>query len=301
MSYLKCPKCGNDHFQLISAKKDQGGEIRTGTLSCSDCSTKYEISDGILNLLIDAKKIDAERIGWEILAKKEGWDEVTDEYLLELPRPKHSVEKLQWDRHANNFFFMLDRLSPLNGKVVLDVGAGRCWSSRYLARAGAEVVALDIVKDKYAGLLVSDVLMGNDKTYFERIMADMDNLPLKSESFDVVFFSGSLHHSNDLFRTLSESVRVLKHGGVLALTNEACGGIRNDELIDNPTAEGINEHTYHYTRYLSYMRKLGLITTTLFEYDHYTSNKLMQFVTTPFKEINRYLRATVLVAIAKKG
>jgi len=295
---LECPKCKGQKFKLKVAKENK--EIRAGTITCIKCSSKYKVVSGIPNFLLDPGKIEAEKQGWDKLSRAEGWHEITDDYLLELPLPQKSVENLQWDRHANNFFFLLDRLEPLKGKHVLDMGSGRCWSSRYLTKRGAEVIALDILTDKAVGLLAAEPLMKYDKTYFERILADMDKLPFKDNSFDIVFFTGTLHHSTDLFNTLSEAYRVLKPGGLLALTNEACGGMFTNELIDSPTEHGINEHTYRYTRYMSYLKKLSFKVKVYNEYSYYKKNKLSRLLLAPIHKIKRFLKATVFVAIAKK-
>ena len=205
---------------------------------------KYTIKNGII--YTTTQKIFDDISGFEKLSKKEKWN-FSEEYLKSLPHPKKSTEGIQWERHAKNFFCIINKLD-LKDKLVLDLGSQRCWSTRHLALKGAKAVALDI-DDTIRGLRAADVFF--DEVYFDRVCADMNALPFEDSSFDIVFCTGALHHTDNLNQTVSEVSRILKPNGKFVMTNEPCGKFIAREDIKTP--EGIHEHNY---RYLTYTRTL---------------------------------------------
>ncbi len=55
------------------------------------------------------------------------------------------------------------------------------------------------------------------------VVADMEFLPFKDNTFDVVYGFGILHHLNDLQKGVSEASRVLKKGGYVGFGGENNG------------------------------------------------------------------------------
>jgi SAM-dependent methyltransferase len=55
------------------------------------------------------------------------------------------------------------------------------------------------------------------------IVADMEFLPFKDNTFDVVYGFGILHHLNDIKKGVSEAVRVLRKGGHIGFGGENNG------------------------------------------------------------------------------
>ncbi|NYZ75470.1 methyltransferase domain-containing protein [Candidatus Micrarchaeota archaeon] len=263
---LKCPVCGGGIVVSKIVEEDQR-EIRNGVLSCVSCKNTFEIRKGIADFLPSELHplLTSEQKGWVARAKKDGWYDVSDEYLLSLPYPEHSNEDMDWKNAREQFFYMVDKAVPFEwkDKLVLDVGVGKPWSSRYLANKGAQLVAIDILEDDRVGLGVADLYMQRDLIFFERALADMNGLPFQDSSFDVVLYQGALHHSIDLQKSLTEADRVLKKGGFIVLSNEAGGGVFSRESLNKPTADGVNEHNYKTVRYLYLLKKLRYDVTTL--------------------------------------
>jgi GT2 family glycosyltransferase/SAM-dependent methyltransferase len=105
---------------------------------------------------------------------------------------------------------LLDGLD-LNGMKVLDIGAGLGFDSHRLAMHGAKVTALE-----FSPLLAE---AGQQNFPHIRWIGGFSHyLPFKAESFDAVFCNAALHHMRDIPATLSESLRVLRPGGVLITT-----------------------------------------------------------------------------------
>ena len=98
------------------------------------------------------------------------------------------------------------------GERVLDVGSGKGVFCGALARAGHETVGVD---PSLAALAIA-------KTYVDRrglfVLGAGESVPFPGESFDRAVSVCVLEHTGDDARVLREVHRVLKPGGVFALT-----------------------------------------------------------------------------------
>ncbi len=159
---------------------------------------------------------------------------------------------------APDYFTFVERLELTGGEKILEIGADSCWSVAGFARRGCDCVASDINHH----LIVSDVFMREHGIYFERVVADMNQLPFRGASFDVVFCSQVLHHSTDLRQTMSEIARVLKPGGRLALFSEPMYGLlffwRRRFFGSEARKIGINERIYSLSKWLGTMKSAGM-------------------------------------------
>ena len=100
---------------------------------------------------------------------------------------------------------MVELFPEIRGRRVLDLACGTGRYTRLMAAAqAAEVVAVDI-----SPRMLRQVTAG------ARILANMTQLPLVKESFDVVISGLALGHAIELDRWMSEVSRVLKPGGTL--------------------------------------------------------------------------------------
>lgn len=135
----------------------------------------------------------------------------------------------------------LDRFLPPNSRI-LDNCAGSGAYSFYLADRGHKVTAGDIVQYNV------DVMREKQKTrsplagIYEGDALNLEHFA--DESFDAVLLMGLLYHFDDLAdwsRAITESLRVLKRGGIFVCTymnrhavivNNAVGGLENiDEIM----------------------------------------------------------------------
>jgi ubiquinone/menaquinone biosynthesis C-methylase UbiE len=131
---------------------------------------------------------------------------------------------------------------------VLDLGAGRCWTTKELVKRGAVCTAVDIVKDYGVGLDTAKVYW-EQGFKFDTVQAGMNNLPFSDASLEVVNIYASLHHSENIPKSLDEAKRVLKKGGMLVLSGEPAGRIYYPLLYLLPNKfrqkYGLNEQTPH--------------------------------------------------------
>jgi arsenite methyltransferase len=118
-------------------------------------------------------------------------------------------EDVIWGMWREMFGFGPDLLQSLmTGKTVLDAGCGsgvalRLFASWPSAIAAADISeAVDACKAQFAG---------NDRITF--VQADLNALPFRESSFDVVWSSGVLHHTPDTFAALRSVARHARIGG----------------------------------------------------------------------------------------
>jgi len=102
-------------------------------------------------------------------------------------------------------------LGDIAGRRILEVGAGSAPCARYLAGAGAEVVAFDLS----AGML-RHAQQGAARTGIAvpLVQADVCELPFRDEAFDIVFSAfGGIPFVADSAGAMREVGRVLRPGG----------------------------------------------------------------------------------------
>tara|TARA_B110000259_G_scaffold169056_1_gene198620 strand:+ start:485 stop:1225 length:741 start_codon:yes stop_codon:yes gene_type:complete len=134
---------------------------------------------------------------------------------FEVPLGLHSYMMEPIDSYKKNLL-----ANVFNGARVLEIGAGMGENTEFLLNQGFNVHATDIssksvefLKKKYASY-----------SLFEAEVADMESLPFKDNSFDVICSAGSLSYGDNSI-VMNEIYRVLVKGGIF---------IAIDSLNNNP-------------------------------------------------------------------
>ena len=261
---LRCPACGSN-----LAWGDGGPDGRTeASVRCLGCAAVYACRNGMVNLMVNPSESvqrEAEglrRLEERILAEHGEPDADTIETLpwrYRIARPASYWSSPYWVVNTANFDALLDALQLQRGERVLDLGAGIGWTSTRLARAGCEVLAVDISSTRLTGLRGGEFFFREGPS-FDRAVFDMSAaLPVKNECIDTVVASAALHHSRSLLQTLREIHRVLRRGGRLAVVNEATQGWFRDasrfgeDVVD---LEG-EENVYTYRDWVKRLRRAG--------------------------------------------
>jgi len=112
--------------------------------------------------------------------------------------------------HDRTPFGKLIEYEQWRGKRVLDIGCGSGAHTALLARSGCIVTAVDL--SGTAVELTKRRLELFDVTA-DVLEADVECLPFESESFDLVWSWGVIHHTPRADRALEEIHRVLRPGG----------------------------------------------------------------------------------------
>jgi len=128
---------------------------------------------------------------------------------------RHRVEwRIRSASYRGLMHHVVGPLADARGRLaVADLGAGNGWMSRRLALDGHAVAAFDILTDAADGLGAAAL----SEIPFDAVQAEFDRLPLADEGLDLVVFNGAVHYSTNYRRTLRESLRVLRPGGVVAI------------------------------------------------------------------------------------
>ncbi len=115
-------------------------------------------------------------------------------------------------REVMNDLAVLERLVPVSGQDVVDVGCGGGGLVRDLVARGARVTGVEISESQLAAAERDDG--GSGARY---VVGRAERLPLADGSVDVVVFMRALHHvaPADMPVALREAARVLRGGGVV--------------------------------------------------------------------------------------
>ena len=99
--------------------------------------------------------------------------------------------------------------------VIADLGAGEGAFALLLAQRAKRVIAVDTSAKMIEVGRDQALRHGIENVEFR--LGDMEELPIDSESVDIVFFSQSLHHALHPERAVTEAARILKPGGRIVI------------------------------------------------------------------------------------
>ena len=249
--FLQCPYCQGD-VTLASTNA-----------SCKSCKRIFYGTDGVISLLKDSNAIiDAELSGVETLDAKSDInyeDEAFQRALSALPdAPRvgkyQKGENYFWEVAIGKGSFVKAKEMIGDHQIILEVGADFCWAAHALA-TGNTVIALDI-NGKHLAAAQSLV----SKTWFARVQGDMNELPVKDNSIDVVISNAAVHHTGNLGHTIHEFARVLKKDGRLIMLREpVCGDSGDDTAFGLEEKKlGINEHAPKLSAWSLALSRAGL-------------------------------------------
>ena len=115
---------------------------------------------------------------------------------------------------------VLQKVTPLQGKRVLEIGAG-CgvthivWTKRF----GIDGSAVEPEGEGFgdSATIARDLIAANALDPSKIIGATGENLPFDDDHFDVVYSSNVLEHTLDPAKVLQEAMRVVKPGGIVQI------------------------------------------------------------------------------------
>ncbi|HVR08900.1 MAG TPA: methyltransferase domain-containing protein [Thermoanaerobaculia bacterium] len=259
---LCCPFCraagmnGAPGGVALAVREEDEREVREGELTCAGCGRVFPVRAGIPDFLDRADEVLASEVrGWTQLAGHLHEGMVAQ--VAALPCFPH----VPWPHVAPDFFQIFEHVDFAGGRVV-DIGAGRTWSTRFLVTIGraSQAVAVDALTARFLGLETAEIFFEQDRSFFERLRADIHHLPLPDGWADAVFSCAAIHHSGDLDALFAEVARVLRPGGVFVFVCEPAkrASIPGNVPQNEETAVGINEHFYSLAEYTRALRRAGL-------------------------------------------
>lgn len=107
------------------------------------------------------------------------------------------------------------RLNPQRGEKILDLATGTGWTSRVVARRGADVTGVDIGTDLIETAQQRATAEGLKIAYD---VADAEHLPFDDGAFDAVISTCGVMFASRPEKAASELARVCRKGGRICLT-----------------------------------------------------------------------------------
>lgn len=257
---LKLLRCSNCRHHPLDLQADvcSEQEVREGTLRCVACGEIFQITGGVVGMVRDPSEQVREEIE-SIDTWLPGVDQVTplnEEWLIGLPCTFHKGADTDI---AVNLPRLLELIDPRPGQRILEVGAGTTWLSNLLAHEGCTVMASDITRRLYVGLDSADVLMRHSGTVYDRILAEMNDVPCPDHAFDLVVANAVFHHSENLVETFAEMHRVLRPGGKMVLLEPVVGplNLAGKAYMTRLHDDGLGDEAYPVWAYTHAARKAG--------------------------------------------
>jgi len=207
---LRCPTC------------DSG--LQQGAGRCGGCGRRLQTATGVLDLLRDDVRSDADHFAerYRALRVQEGWATPTGQEDPDRAEGKRWGRRVQAVKTAAAVLEHV--LSQGARPVVGDVGAGGGWAARYFP--WADVIAFDLLD---APAAPGPAL---------RVRADMRQLPLRDGAIDGLLYTAAIHHVpvDDAIR---EAARVLRPEGLLV-------AIESPMYVDRRAAERAAQRSAEY-------------------------------------------------------
>ena len=144
-------------------------------------------------------------------------------------------DKTVAERDSTKLERMAKRLKIKPGSTVLDVGTGTGVFIHFLLGEigkGGRIIALDFA-EKMIGRARAKGFNGN----IDYLCADVTNIPLGNEIFDIIVCYSSFPHFQDKSRALAEMNRVIKRGGRLLICHTSSRASINEIHRQIPAVE----------------------------------------------------------------
>jgi len=106
--------------------------------------------------------------------------------------------------------FILEQMGPLNGKRVLDIGAGLGESSVYFALQGARVTCTDVSAEMVD---FACRLARHNGVELEGVVAAGEHLNVPEDFFDFAYVANTIHHVGDKRQLFQQIHSALRPGG----------------------------------------------------------------------------------------
>ena len=191
-----CPKCRGK----LNKKE--------AVYSCENCSAEYQERDNVPIFITGELETDDFNNFWN-----EGWKERRqegDHLFQDVSSEKYKNIVKNNVNNAINLKQPISSALPIGDKIVLNVGCGLDEASGFTAMGADNYIGIDFsfYAAKYSFENIKK-LDGKGVT----AQANAELLPIESNSIDVVYTSGVLHHTPNTEKAIDEVFRVLKKKG----------------------------------------------------------------------------------------
>jgi uncharacterized protein YbaR (Trm112 family)/SAM-dependent methyltransferase len=274
LDLLACPYCHSPLTCHVHAERPPAdgaaAEIQEGLLLCAKCPRWYPVTgelpeilpDHLRNAARDRELFRQSGAGLSASARA-AYERFTPGAASADDAGAHhkTAEITIRDRVADEHFFGPAYTAPFNpqntefsfylvhlfgavapllecteGDVVIDSGCGYSWTTEWLYRSGVNAIGVDICRT-YLEIAVERI--GRRRPHL--VVADVEQLPLRSASADAVLAFESFHHIPDRPRAVGGYARVLKDAGRLVLAEPGAAHQEAPVSVETMAKHGILE------------------------------------------------------------
>ena len=122
----------------------------------------------------------------------------------------------QWRYRDQPFIHSFAQFTRYHGRRVLEVGLGAGTDFVQWLRAGARASGIDLTEEALANISHRIAVYGLPQPESLHV-ADAENLPFPSNTFDLGYSWGVLHHTPNTAKAVAELVRVVRPGGEIKI------------------------------------------------------------------------------------
>lgn len=238
LAILACPKCGSDLKSEI--KKENSKEVLEGKLLCKKCSQEYKIEDGIPFLYYSNGNSSQEGV-------REMFNE-TPYGLLGARDAMENKEAINMATIQKTPWYLQEE--TVTDKLALEAGCGGGHLYTELCLNQAKTIGLDQTPNSLRH--IQKLFRDHGKTA-NLVCGNIENIPFKKGTFDMVTSMGVIHHTPNTQGALQQLSAVLKENGTLHLMlyhkNSAWNYIKNTLRILCKNSKLFSKTILYLTKY----------------------------------------------------
>lgn len=193
LEFICCPRCKSK------------AAFKNGQWRCHNCQLKIIIGrEGIVRAMPKISSVDTK-------LSLEKWEKI---YQKSLRRRSYELEKQEYDRMY--FKDTLDQIfadyHPQKNDAYLEIGCGPMFLGQEIAKRGLKIIGIDF---SLSALIIAKKMLEKNKVKnYLLIHGDIQKIPLRKNSVDLIYGGGVIEHFQDTDLVVSEMYRILKRRGV---------------------------------------------------------------------------------------